>query len=112
MSYHPFEVYTDASALKYLTTMKNQSGLFTRLYQELTGFNFTVIHKKGKANSNVNALSWSTHMGEVPPLEKDEYAEFYEINKPVIKFEGSVNEIQHLQRSTAEIAEEKEKDKV
>ena len=50
LSYGPFEVHTDASALKYLTTTKNQSGLFTRWYQELAGFNFTVIHKKGKEN--------------------------------------------------------------
>ena len=43
LSYRPFEVHTNASALKYLTTMKNQSHLFTRWYQELGGFNFTVI---------------------------------------------------------------------
>ena len=30
LSYRPFEVHTDASALKYPTTMKNQSSLFTR----------------------------------------------------------------------------------
>ena len=42
-------------------------------------------------------------------MEKDEYAEFYEINKPVIKFEGGVNEIQH---SLIEIAEEQTKDEV
>ena len=30
LSYCPFEVHPDASAMKYLTTMKNQSGLFTR----------------------------------------------------------------------------------
>ena len=35
LSYRPFEVHSDASALKYLTTMKNQPGLFTRWYQEL-----------------------------------------------------------------------------
>ena len=44
LSYRPFEVHTDASALKYLTTMKKQSGWFTRWYQELAGFNFTVVH--------------------------------------------------------------------
>ena len=48
LNYRPFKVHTDASALKYLTTMKNQSGLFTRWYQEFAGFNFTVVHKKGK----------------------------------------------------------------
>ena len=57
LSYPPFEVHTDASALKYLTTMKNQSGgLFMRWYQELAGFNFTVVHKKGKENSNADTL--------------------------------------------------------
>ena len=32
-------------------------------------------------------------MAEALLLEKDEYAESYEIDKPVIKFEGGVNEI-------------------
>ena len=72
LSYRLFEVHTDASALKYLTTMKNQSGLFTRWYQELAGFNFTVIHKKGKENSNADALSRSSHMAEAPQLAEDE----------------------------------------
>ena len=92
--------------------MKNQSGLFTRWYQELAGFNFTVIHKKRKENSKADALNRSSHMAEDPPLEEDEYAKFYEIDEPVIKFEGRVNEIQHTQRSLIEIAEEQAKDKV
>ena len=112
LSYRPFEVHTDASALKYLTTMKNQSGLFTRWYQELAGFNFTVIHKKGKENSNAVALSRSSHMGEAPLLEENKYAEFFKIDKPMISFEGGVNEIQHIQCSLIEIAEEQAKDKV
>ena len=91
MSYRPFEVHTDASALKYLTTMKNQSGLFTRWYQELAGFNFTVIHKKGKENSNVDALSRSSHMKGAPWLAEDKYSKFCEINAPVTNFEGGVN---------------------
>ena len=76
LSDHPFEVHTDASPLKYLTTMKNQSSLFTRWYQELAGFNFTVKHKKGKENSNADALNRSSHMAEAPPLEEEEYAKF------------------------------------
>ena len=68
--------------------MKNQSCLFTRWYQELAGFNFTVIHKKGKENSNTGALSRSSHMVEDLPLTEDEYAEFYEINEPVINIKG------------------------
>ena len=79
--------------MKYLTTMKNQSGLFTRWYQELAGFNFTMIHKKWKENSNLDALSRSSHMAEAPTLGEDKYAKFYEIDKPVIRFEVGINEI-------------------
>ena len=74
--YCPFKEHTDASALKYLTTMKNQSGLFTKWYQKLACFNFTVIYKKGKKNSNTDALRESSHMAEALTLEEDEYAEF------------------------------------
>ena len=113
LSYRLFEVRTDASALKYLTTMNNQSGLFTRWFQELAGFNFTVIHnKKGKESSTADTLSRSSHMAEAPMLAADEYPEFYEIDKPEINFEGGVNKIQHIQRSLVEIAEEQSKDKV
>ena len=63
--------------------MKNQSGLFKRWYQELAGFNFTVIHKKGKENSNADALSRSSHMAEAPLLEEEKYAKLYKIDKPV-----------------------------
>ena len=34
-----------------------------------------------------------TWQAEAPPLEEDKYAEFYEIDEPVIRFEGGVNEI-------------------
>ena len=70
-------------------------------------------------------------MAEAPPLEEDEYAkfyeidepvikfeegakyaEFYEIDEPVIKFEEGSNEIQHIQRSLIEIAEQQAKDEV
>ena len=89
-------MHTDASALKYLTTMKNQYGLFTRWYQELAGLNFTIIHKKGKENSNADVLSISSYMEDAPPLEEDVYAKFYEVDEPVIKFLEGINEIQHV----------------
>ena len=50
-------------------------------------------------------------MAEARLLEKNMYAEFYKIDKPVSKFSGGVNEIQHIQRSLIEIAEEQTKDK-
>ena len=50
MSYRLFQNHTEASALKYLTKMNNQSGLLSRWYQELTGLNITVGHKKDKGD--------------------------------------------------------------
>ena len=92
--------------------MKNQFGLFKRWYQELAGFNFTVIQNIGKENSNRKALSRSSHMLEAPPLSEDKYAEFYEIDEPVIQFADKENEIQYIQQSMVEVAEEQVKDKV
>ena len=92
--------------------MKNQSSLFMRWYQELAGLNFTMIHKKGKENSNVDALSRSSHMAKALSLEEDEYAEFYEMDEPVIKFKGGVNDFQHILCSLIEITEEQAKDQV
>ena len=71
-----------------------------------------MIHKKGKENSNADALSRSWHVVEAPLLEKDEYAEFYEIDEPVIQFEWGVNQIQHIQHSKMEFAKEQAKDEV
>ena len=53
----------------------------------------------------MDAVSISYHMVKAPPLEKDEYAKFYKIG-------GGVNEIQHIQRSLIEIAEEQSKEEV
>ena len=69
------------------------------------------MHKKGKENSNTDALSQSVHMAEALPLEYDEYAEF-KVDEPVIRFEGRVNVIQHMQGSAAEIAKEQVKDEI
>ena len=70
--------------------------------KKLAGFNSTVIHKKAKEKSNADGLSRSSHMAEALPLEGDKYAKFYEIDEPVVRFEGGVNEIQHIQRSLME----------
>ena len=67
LSHRSFEVHTDALALKYLTTMKNLSSLFTRWYQELAGFNFTVINKKGKEEENT--FSRNCHAYPIPNKE-------------------------------------------
>ena len=50
-------------------------------------------------------------MAKALPLEQDEYAKFYKIDEPAIKFEKGVNEIQHTQCSLILIAEEQAKEK-
>ena len=71
-----------------------------------------MIHKKGKENSNADALTRSSHMAEALPLDKDKLTKFYEIDEPVLNLEVGVNKIQHVQRSLVEIAEEQSKDEV
>ena len=51
-------------------------------------------------------------MLEAPLLSEDKYAEFYEIEEPVIQFAEGVKEIQHIQRIMIEVAEEQAKDEV
>ena len=63
-------------------------------------------HKKGKENSNDDALSRSSHMEDAPALEDVVYAEFYDVDEPGIKFLGGTNEVQHVQRQLSEVAEE------
>ena len=48
-------------------------------------------------------------MEDAPELEDNMYAEFY---KPVIKFLGGINEVQHVKRQLSEVAEEQPKDEV
>ena len=51
-------------------------------------------------------------MEDAPLIEDDLYAEFYEVEEPVIKYIKGINEIQHVQRNLGEIAEEQAKGEV
>ena len=51
-------------------------------------------------------------MSEAPPLSKDKYVEFHEIDKPLIQFADGLNEIQHIQRSMIKIVKEQAQEKV
>ena len=44
--------------------------------------------------------------------DRTQYAEFYEVEEPVIKYINEINEIQHVQQNLGEIAEEQAKDEV
>ena len=87
LSYRPFEIYTDASALLHLSTMKNLTGIFMRWYETLGGLQFKVFHKKGKENTNADALSRSTHLPNPTEEEIEEYREDQEFERPRVEFQ-------------------------
>ena len=53
----PFEVYTDHYSLKWLRTMKTSNSMLHRWAATLEEFQFTVVHRPGKAQGHVDALS-------------------------------------------------------
>ena len=76
MSFAPFEVVTDAAALKHLHTLKNTKGITGRWLAELAGYQFNVTHKPGKLNCNADALSRCDHLNEASPEEEAEQEEY------------------------------------
>lgn len=66
----PFTVYTDHSALKWLQTVKHDTGRLARWSILLQGYNFNVIHKKGKKNGVADALSRRNY--PQPPKKAEE----------------------------------------
>ena len=52
-----------------------------------------MIHKKGKENSNGDALSILSHMPKAHLLSEKKYAEFYKIDEPLIQFAKGANKI-------------------
>ena len=76
LSFAPFEVHTDASALKYLQTLKQTKGIVGRWLEEIQAYQFVVHHKPGKDNVVADALSRSTHMSE-PTAEEEAESEEY-----------------------------------
>ena len=71
----PFLVYTDASSLKYIVSMKPQESIFQHWFAELAQYEFIVAHKKGIENVNADALSRSNHLDEPTTEEDEEYKE-------------------------------------
>jgi hypothetical protein len=59
-----FTVFTDHSALKWLQTCKMPIGRRGRWIMELQQYDFSIIHRPGKANANADALSRISEMQE------------------------------------------------
>jgi len=65
----PFQVVTDHSALKWLQTSKIPTGRRARWMMFLQQFDFEIMHRPGKSNTNADALSRtpeiSCYFGEI-----------------------------------------------
>jgi hypothetical protein len=60
-----FILRTDSKFLEYLKTMKEYRGIYARWMSFLAGFRYTVQYRKGKAQTNADALS------RMPGLEEE-----------------------------------------
>ena len=76
LRYKPFVIMTDHQALKWLHSMKNPRGIFTRWLMELASYNFTVQHVPGKKTGAADGLSRSSHL---PPPTQEEINEEEEL---------------------------------
>ena len=72
LSFKPFIVNTDNSALKQLKSLKKNTGMMARWTEELAGYEFRVIHRPGKLNTNANALSRRTDSDMPDPTAEEE----------------------------------------
>jgi len=72
LSFKPFQINTDNSALKQLKSLKKNTGMMARWTEELAGFEFRVVHRPGKLNTNADALSRRTDADMPSPTAEEE----------------------------------------
>ena len=61
-----FRIQTDSSPLTYMLTLKNTKNIIQQWLQELSSYNFYVVHKAGRLNVNADGISRSPHMLDSP----------------------------------------------
>ena len=64
-----FILRTDANAIKYLSTMKNNRGIFGRWQMYLAEFDFSVVHRPGIQHLTADALSRRTDITDTSTEE-------------------------------------------
>ena len=67
LSHKPFVVFTDHAALKSIRYNKNITGRLARWAILLQSYDFEVIHKPGKLNTNADSLSRIEYDNKTPP---------------------------------------------
>ena len=116
LRYKPFVLNTDSAALKYLKTLKDPRGIWFRWIHELSGYNFEVVHRAGKKNTNADALSRSEHHREPTKEEEDEqkdefiqaFREFCvdDLKTQIAKVEADNPRIKRIHRIAADLTKE------
>lgn len=89
LSFKPFVVHTDASALKHLRTLKQNRGIISRWLEEIQQYQFEVIHKPGRDNVVADALSRSSHLPEPSAEEEAESREYLNEMSTVLELDRS-----------------------
>ena len=72
LSFKPFQINTDNSALKQLKSLKKNTGMMARWTEELAGYEFRVVHRPGRLNTNADALSRRTDADMPDPTAEEE----------------------------------------
>ena len=68
----PFIIRTDSTAVTYLNTVKESRGIFARWFTYLASFDYKLIHRAGKKQTNADGLS------RMPGLEVETEREDFE----------------------------------
>ena len=76
-SFKPFIVNTDNSALKQLKSLKKNTGMMAHWMEELAGYEFQVIHRPGRLNTNTDALCRRTDPDMPDPTAEEAEQEEY-----------------------------------
>jgi hypothetical protein len=92
-----FEVITDHSALQWLFNIPKPTGRLARWIMQIQQFKFKVIHRKGKANTNADALSrmFEQETGQnILTVTHDNLRDIYELqsrDSDIVKLKSSIN---------------------
>ena len=80
-----FVLRTDASAMKYLETLKNNRGIFCRWQLYLAEFDFTVQHRAGKSHINADVLSRREDVISPTPEQESLVETMHEMKTPLLQ---------------------------
>ena len=77
----PFIIRTDSTAVTYLNTVKESRGVFARWFTYLASFDYKLVHRAGKRQTNADSLSRMPGLAEETEQEdfEDDFGEIDDI---------------------------------